>query len=292
VADQLGKLAVQNSLFSDGTRGAPPAGVLRLALVNCMADAALAVTEQRFARLIQAAFPERRIELRCTTLPEIPRGEMAAARIARHYATRGELIASPPDAVIFSGAEPKTGDLRNEMFWPGLTDLFGWVKAHQIPSLFSCLAAHAAVLHFSGIERRRLARKCFGVFPQNLVQPHALLRGMPEQFAVPHSRWHELGRADLAAAGYEVLTGGPDTEVDMFTDPAHPHFVFLQGHPEYEDTALDAEYRRDLRRFIEGEADHAPFLPNRTAGRRTLPAADMNLHFLRNWVSPAKEMVA
>jgi len=46
-----------------------------------------------------------------------------------------------------------------------------------------------------------------------------------------------------------------------FVKEAGSLFVFLQGHPEYDATSLFGEYRRDLRRYLAGERDGHPELP-------------------------------
>jgi homoserine O-succinyltransferase len=282
---------------------APP---LRIVLVNNMADPALAITERRFTRLLQGACPQAQIDMRCVTLPSIPRGEMAAARIARHYASLDELHANPPDAVLFSGAEPIRASLRDEIFWPQLADLFDWVSAENIPTLFSCLAAHAAVLHYNGIERRRLDRKIFGIFTQTIATHHTLLHGLPDRFSVPHSRWNDIGAEDLLAGGYHVLTQGEQTGVDMFVPDDGAPQIFLQGHPEYEENALMGEYNRDLKRFESGESVYEPEKPVRQDwGSSALVGStytSMEPHqapkppstfdsVIRNWVLAKKEMV-
>ena len=38
-------------------------------------------------------------------------------------------------------------------------------------------------------------------------------------------------------------------------------FLFLQGHPEYDCGSLLREYRRDVGRFLRGEREHYPALP-------------------------------
>ena len=274
-------------------------GTLQVVLVNNMADAALAITERRFQRLLQAACPQTRLYLRCVTLPSIPRGEMAAARIARHYASLDEIQSSRPDAVLFSGAEPIRDSLRDEIFWPALTAVFDWVQAENIPSLFSCLAAHAAVLHFDGIERRRLPHKIFGTFTQSVTTNHSLLRDLPTRFQVPHSRWNDLDAADLSAGGYHILTEGEQTGVDMFV-PANgaPH-IFLQGHPEYEENALLGEYNRDIKRFETGQSSYKPHKPTKEDwGSSACPPKPPGnslgdfTNVIRNWVLQKKEMAA
>jgi homoserine O-succinyltransferase len=252
---------------------------LRVILVNSMADSALAITEQRFHRLLQAACPHTPIEFRCVTLPAIPRGEMAEARIARHYATLDELRATPPDALIFSGAEPIRARLTDEIFWPGLVDLFDWAAAENIPSLFSCLAAHAAVLHFAGIERHRLAEKKFGIFTQSAITSHRLLEGMPPHYSVAHSRWNDLRAEDLSRGGYDILTQGANAGVDIFVPRSGAPQIFLQGHPEYEENALLGEYNRDFKRYEAKTSNYKPILPSREDwGSRALEGAAYTPH--------------
>jgi homoserine O-succinyltransferase len=298
MADTSGFLARQEEASTGSANGA-----VTVALVNAMSDAALAITERRFSRLLRLALPGCDVTLRCVTLPEIARGEMAAARIARFYTGIADIMATPPDAVIFSGAEPATSDLRDEAFWPSLACLFDWVQLRQIPSLFSCLAAHAGVLHYAGVPRRRLPRKVFGMFGQSKALAHPLLRGVPQSFEVAHSRWNELDAADLARAGYDVLTRGPETGVDMFVPRNGAPQLFLQGHPEYEPQALDGEYRRDLRRFAGGETTILPDPPKRRPADAPVggfaepamaapgpPGASFSNTIVKNWMSCRQEM--
>jgi len=298
MAEQAPLLARQPGARTGGS------DVLSIGLVNAMSDAALAITEQRFLRLVQSAFPDRPVALRCVTLPQIARGEMAGARITRHYATPDMLVAAPPDAVIFSGAEPTTDDLRQEIFWPGLATLFDWARAEKIPALFSCFAAHAAALHYAGIPRRRQANKVFGMFAQSPAQPHVLLSGVPARFSVAHSRWNAVDAADLEAGGYSVLTHGPQAGVDVFVPKSGLPHVFVQGHPEYESSALEREYRRDMRRFANGETRVAPVPPVQlgraqtagsgaaSEGSPTLPVHAFADKLIRNWIAGHKEKQA
>ena len=48
--------------------------------------------------------------------------------------------------------------------------------------------------------------------------------------------------------------------------------LFFQGHPEYEDTTLLKEYRRDVGRFLDGRQPHYPTVP-----RGYLPSAAVGL---------------
>ena len=56
-----------------------------------------------------------------------------------------------------------------QTIWPALAALFDWIERDGPSAAFSCLGAHAAVLHFDGIERRRLPEKRCGLFEHAVV---------------------------------------------------------------------------------------------------------------------------
>ena len=58
-----------------------------------------------------------------------------------------------------------------------------------------------------------------------------------------------------------MLARSPECGVDLFVRKARSLLVFLQGHPEYEADTLAREHRRDLMRFLRGEAASPPHSP-------------------------------
>jgi len=130
-----------------------------------------------------------------------------------------------------------------------------------VSSVWSCLAAHAAVLCLHGVQRRRREEKLSGVFDQQLLAEHPLLAGVTEPFRLPHSRWNDLPMEELRAAGYTILSSSAATGADTFIEQRHSLFVCFQGHPEYEETSLLKEYRRDVGRFLRGQQAGYPTQP-------------------------------
>ena len=237
---------------------------LKVGLVNNMPDAALIATERQFHALLSAAAPERRVDLHLFQVPAIERGPAASKRLDALYRPVAQVDGAGLDALIVTGAEPRAGELRAEPFWPALAQLADWATDAQTPTLWSCLAAHAAVSHLDRIERRPLARKCSGLFACFVAAPeHPLLRGWPGPALTPHSRANALEEADLIAAGYTVLTRSPEAGVDSFVrrSGAGGVMLFLQGHPEYEPNSLALEFRRDLQRYLAGAGETPPELP-------------------------------
>ncbi len=102
-------------------------------------------------------------------LPCIARGEGAARHIKETYGDLDELTRDKLDGLIITGCEPMAASLADEPYWPSLTRLIDWAAGNTRSTIFSCLAAHAAVLHLDGIKRVRVAQKYSGIFGCTVV---------------------------------------------------------------------------------------------------------------------------
>ncbi len=240
-----------------------PTNSLVIGLVNNMPDAALEATEIQFARLLGAAAESWEVRLRLAFLPEVPRTEAGLGHLGgAGYWAIDTLLREPLDALIVTGMEPCKPLLSDEPYWERMGQLLRWADTNTTSSIWSCLAAHAAVEHLDGIRRRRLERKRCGVFAHTALDGEPLLAGVTAPLYTPHSRWNELPVDALRAAGYTIVSSSPETGADMFTKQTSSLFIFFQGHPEYEETTLLREYRRDVGRFLRGQQPHYPTLPH------------------------------
>jgi homoserine O-succinyltransferase len=234
---------------------------ITIGLVNNMPDAALLATERQFLRLIEPASETHDVQLRLFYLPEIGRSDAARMQLNARYAPLDALPEAGIDGLIVTGCEPVKPNLADEPYWASLVRLIEWSKAHTISTIWSCLAAHAAVLHLDGIVRQKLPEKLVGVYAFQHASNHALLRDITSPLHVPHSRLNGLQAADLAECDYELLTHSREAGVDAFAKKYESLFVFLQGHPEYEVDSLYREYRRDVTRYTGGQQHQFPALP-------------------------------
>jgi homoserine O-succinyltransferase len=232
-----------------------------IGLVNNMPDAALRTTEQQFRALLLAAPIGHRVRLRSFALPEIPRSETARLHFMQHYEHLDTLWESQVDGLIVTGAEPRTQLLSDELYWGTLTKLVDWAEDHTISTIWSCLAAHAAVLHLDSIDRRALGEKLSGLFNCRKVSDHPILAGVPSQWQVPHSRYNGLPEELLVSKGYHLLSTSTEAGADVFVKEHGSLFVFLNGHPEYHADALFREYRRDVIRYLSNEQEAYPEAP-------------------------------
>jgi homoserine O-succinyltransferase len=239
----------------------PASRRLHIGLINSMPDRAMQATERQFVKLLDAASPGIAVHLSLYALPDVPRTEWGRSRINHYYSSVESLWDNPLDGLIVTGTEPAAPLLTDEPYWGSLTKVLEWAEHNTLSTVWSCLAAHAAVLHLDGIPRRRLAEKRFGVFNCTRASDHPLTANSPSVLQVPHSRWNDLRESDLADCGYRVLTHAQDGGVDAFVKQTKSLFVFLQGHPEYEANTLLLEYRRDIARYLRQERAAYPEVP-------------------------------
>jgi homoserine O-succinyltransferase len=124
------------------------------------------------------------------------------------------------------------------------------------------MAAHAAVFRLDRIARTRRAQKLSGIYECEIASEHPLLAGLPPRWPVPHSRHNAVEELPLKGAGYQILARGERVGADSFVKQVGSSlFLFFQGHLEYAPDSLFREYRRDIRRFLTGEAVSYPALP-------------------------------
>ena len=234
---------------------------LTIGLINNMPDTALQATERQFMRLLRQAAGDVRIDFHCFSLPSVSRSLSARGRVEAQYTDIAGIDRLPIDGLIVTGAEPSAATLPKESFWRELTEIADWAKSNTKSAIWSCLAAHVAVLYLDGVERRPLDTKCSGIYDCFSVSDHWLTDGFVGPIKIAHSRLNELRPRDLTASGYQLLTQSPDAGVDSFSKHFGSQFIFFQGHPEYEALSLEREYLRDISRFLNGERNTYPAIP-------------------------------
>ena len=237
------------------------ANCVTVGLINNMPDAAVESTERQFMDLIRAASSKTIVRLLLFSMPQIPRAATVRQELAGRYRDIAALWDAQLDGLIVTGTEPRMRNLRHEPYWPTLSQVVDWAHEHTASTIWSCLAAHAAVLHVDDVERRPLAGKLFGVFDCAPAASHPMTADATAGLRLPHSRYGDLPEEALADCGYRILTRSPTAGVDMFARQDKSFHLFLQGHPEYEAKTLLREYRRDVGRYLRREREDYPEMP-------------------------------
>jgi homoserine O-succinyltransferase len=251
---------------------------LHIGFLNMMPDAALTATELQFINLVGNCNKIAQFYVYPFSIPELNRGAKAEAHIAQHYFDFESLKQRGLDALIITGANVINPSLDEELFWDPLMEVVEWAE-HNVASIFcSCLATHALVQHHHGIRRRHLGEKLWGVYNHRVTWPdHPLVRDINTRFDAPHSRFNDVDRERLEAAGLRVLAESDEADVHLAVSPDLFRIIYFQGHPEYDASSLLKEYKREVYRYLEGELEHPPPYPENYLPP---PARQIALQFL------------
>jgi homoserine O-succinyltransferase len=241
---------------------------LHIGFLNMMPDAALTATERQFIRLIGSSNPIAQFYVYPFSLPELNRGARAQEHIDKYYFDFDQLAEQGLDALIITGANVSNPSLQQEPFWSPLIDVVEWAHDNVASIFCSCLATHALVKHYHGIDRRRLPRKQWGVYSHRITRPdHPFLRDVNTRFDAPHSRYNEITREQLEAAGLEVLAESAEVGVHLAVSPDKFRIMYFQGHPEYSTISLLKEFKREAERYLRGERELPPRIPEHYLSR-------------------------
>ncbi|MCH9693143.1 MAG: homoserine O-succinyltransferase [Gammaproteobacteria bacterium] len=235
---------------------------LHIGFLNMMPDAALQATERQFIRLVGSCNRIAQFFVYPFSLPSLTRSAETGDYIEKYYSRFEDLREQGLDALVITGANVANPHLDQEPFWEPLLDVVRWADENVASTLCSCLATHALLKYSHGIERQPLPNKRWGVYSHRVCAPdHPLNRDVNTRYDVPHSRYNDISRAQLEAAGLRVLAESAEGGVHLAVSPDQVRVVYFQGHPEYDHNSLLKEFRREVRRFAAGERETFPLYP-------------------------------
>lgn len=140
------------------------------------------------------------------------------------------------DGFVITGAPIDRLEFEDVHYYAEVCDLIMALRHANVPVLFSCWGAMAALHHQFGLNKTRLDHKLFGVYPHRLLHATALTAGLADGFMAPHARYVDLSPHAFNQSGTPQLLATTQ-------DGLHP---LLAVHPGYRQTYLFAhlEYRR------------------------------------------------
>jgi homoserine O-succinyltransferase/O-acetyltransferase len=281
---------------------------LHIGFLNMMPDAALQATERQFIRLAGNCNRIAQFYVYPFSLPSLNRSVETVNYIDRYYHRFDELREQGLDALIITGANIANPHLAEEPFWEPLLEVAGWAANNVASTLCSCLATHALLKHLHGIDRQPLPEKRWGVYSHRIrASEHPLVRDINTRFDVPHSRYNDISREQLQAAGLHVLVESVDGGVHLAVSPDQVRVVYFQGHPEYDRNSLLKEYKREVLRFHAEVREAMPPFPENyfpVAARGLIESAlhnpealisvldnDVEQHIDNTWGDSAKSII-
>lgn len=176
---------------------------------------------------------------------------VSADHMGRFYHTFEEIKDVKFDGLIVTGAPVETMEFTDVKYWEELCKIMEYADKNVTSTVFICWGAQAALNYYYGIGKRALDKKVFGVFDNfSLLANDPLLRGLNDNFRIPHSRHTEIDAQALEDEGrIVILAKGNECGVSIAKSIDNKKFFFF-GHAEYDRDTLKKEYLRDVEKGL------------------------------------------
>lgn len=258
---------------------------LKIGLLNLMPKKIQ--TETQFARLIGAT--PLQIELTLIRMSNHETKNTAAEHMESFYRPFSDVRDEKFDGLIITGAPIEHLDFEDVSYWDELREVMDWTQTHVHSTFGVCWGGMAMLHHFHGVPKHVLPEKLFGTYRHNNLDPASpYLRGFSDDCVIPVSRWTEVRKDEVAAAGLPVLLGSDITGPCLIEDPDH-RALYILNHFEYDSETLKQEYERDLSSVqVQGARIAIPvgYFPDNDPTKRPLNRWRGHAHLLYgNWLS-------
>ncbi|TFL18623.1 homoserine O-succinyltransferase [Jannaschia formosa] len=238
--DVLGSEGVM--VMSDRAASRQDIRPMRIGLLNLMPMKI--ATETQFARLIGAT--PLQVELTLIRMTEHQSKHTSPAHMENFYRAFQDVKHQKFDGLIVTGSPIEHLPFEEVTYWDELCEVMDWTQTNVHSTFGVCWGAMAMAWHFHGVQKHILERKLFGCFRVTNEAPASpYLRGFSDECLVPVSRWTELKRDEVEAAGMDVLLGSEETGPCLIEDRAK-RCVHIFNHFEYDTDTLRREYERDV----------------------------------------------
>jgi homoserine O-succinyltransferase len=258
---------------------------MRIGILNLMPKKIQ--TENQFARLIGAT--PLQIELTLIRMSEHEARNTAADHMEEFYRTFQEVKDQKFDGLIITGAPIEHLDFEDVTYWDELCEVMDWTQTNVHSTFGVCWGGMAMINHFHGVKKHLLKDKLFGCYRHmNFAPQSPYLRGFSDEMAMPVSRWTEMKRDEIDAAGLKTLLHSDEVGPALVEDPDH-RALYVFNHFEYDSDTLNQEYLRDLAsNQIEGAQIKVPvnYFPNDDPTKSPPNRWRSHAHLLYgNWIS-------
>jgi len=216
---------------------------LRILMLNLMPKKI--ETETQIARVIGNTPLQVELELLQTATHKAT--HTSAEHMLSFYKTFDEVKDQKFDGMIITGAPVEHMEFEEVEYWDELCKIMEWSKTNVHSTFHICWAAQAGLYYHYGIQKHKLDKKLFGVYPHKAERKNSMLcRGFDDTFYVPHSRHTTVDIEDVRKIPeLKIIATSKDAGLyAVMTDQGRQ--IFITGHSEYDAGTLKAEYDRDV----------------------------------------------
>jgi len=258
---------------------------LRIGLLNLMPKKIQ--TETQFARLIGAT--PLQVEFSLIRMSEHETKNTAAEHMEEFYRPFSEVKDEKFDGLIITGAPIEHLPFEDVTYWQELSEVFDWTQTNVHSTFGVCWGGMAMIHHFHKVKKHVLDHKLFGCYRHmNFLPESPYLRGFSDDMIMPVSRWTEMRKDEIEAAGLPILLHSNEVGPALVEDPAH-RALYVFNHFEYDSGTLNEEFQRDLANTqVEGKDIQLPvnYFPEDDPQQKPLNRWRGHAHLLYgNWLS-------
>ena len=169
----------------------------------------------------------------------------------KFYKTFNQIKSSKFDGMIITGAPVETLEFEDVKYWNELCKIMEYAKSNVTSTVFICWGAQAGLYYNYGIGKYNLEKKMFGIFPNNTnVDFDPLLKGLDDNFSVPHSRHTSVDEKAISENdNLVILASGEECGISIAKSKDNSQ-VFFFGHSEYDRDTIKNEYLRDIKKGL------------------------------------------
>ncbi|MBQ9081250.1 MAG: homoserine O-succinyltransferase [Clostridia bacterium] len=256
---------------------------IEIALLNLMPTKV--ETETQFMRLLSNSPLQVNITLIHTKSYRSKNTE--AEYLDKFYKSFEEIKNKHFDGMIVTGAPVETMDFSDVVYWDELRRIFDFTKTHVTSTIFICWGAMAALNYFYGIPKKTLNEKLFGVYAHKRIRtetPEPLMRGISDEFHMPHSRHATVLKKDVAKCPELKVLGLSKKAGASVIASLDDKQIFVLGHMEYDRDTLKKEYERDLQKGMNIKPPFCYFADKECTKINMNWSSSANL-FYNNWLN-------
>lgn len=190
------------------------------------------------------------------------------------------------DGLIITGAPVEKLAFEDVDYWDEFCDILAWSRTHAYSTLHICWGAQAALYYHYGIHKEPLPEKLSGVFTHQLLERlHPLVRGFDDTFCMPHSRYTQIVRSELAQHDNLHILATSSVAGPSIIVTGDGRQIFVTGHIEYDRKTLANEYFRDMDRGLDPAIPQNYFPHNDTTMRPLMPWRSHAYLLFSNWLN-------
>ncbi len=258
---------------------------LKIGLLNLMPKKIQ--TETQFARLIGAT--PLQIDLHLIRMSEHQTRNTAAEHMEEFYRPFQEVKGEKFDGLIITGAPIEHLPFEEVTYWDELCEVMDWTQTNVHNTFGVCWGGMAMIHHFHGVSKYLLDHKLFGCYRHmNFAPESPYLRGFSDDLSMPVSRWTEMRKDEIDAAGLQILLHSEEVGPALVEDRGR-RALYVFNHFEYDSGTLAEEYHRDLANVqVEGAEIALPvnYFPGDDPTKRPPNRWRSHAHLLYgNWIN-------